>query len=178
MENFNFSNVAFDALVAERQTDINANTLFVTISPNPMAKVECIMKNLKTGKNRTVKRPYGMVPQRIQYQYCLKVLSEDYLPWLSDDVQLLGIAELNESGNVHFHMLINDKKIRNMVRLQVFRRDVLNGVRTQQNILRCKMNARDWMNNIVFVTKSERDILDYFMKDQDMMLPEFSNYYL
>jgi len=77
------------------------------------------------------------------------------------------------------HILINDPRINNTVKLQMFRRDVLNGARTQQNIVKGKTNARDWMNNIVFLTKTRSDIIEYFMKDNPAMLEAgFDNYYL
>lgn len=177
MENLNFTELPFDALVAERQFHITSTTLFVSISPNPSTMIECILKN-RQGRTRNVKRPYGTLRQDIQYQYCLKCLTEDYFEWLSDDAQLIGIAELNERGNVHLHLLINDHTKRNNVQLQVFQRDILNGWRTQQNIIKRRVNPIDWMNNIVFVTKSKQDILDYFMKNQSEILPRFKNYFL
>lgn len=173
----NFSELPFDALVAERQLSVCSTTMFVTISPNPSTKIECILTGANR-KSRTVKRPYGTMRQDHQYKYCLQCFQEDYFEWLSDDVELCGVAELNENGNVHLHILINDPHIYNDVQMQVFRRDVLNGYRTQQNIIKGKVNAKDWMNNIVFLTKSKVDIVSYFMKDQQLMLPRFKNFFL
>lgn len=173
----NYTIVAFCSLVAERRDLIDKASLFITISPNPSTRVDCLIKD-RTGKTRTVKRPYGTLKQDIQYKYCIKCLTSDYIEWLSDDAALVGVAELNERGNVHLHMIIKDKHIINEVQLQCLRRDVLNGYMTQQNIIKGKVNAKDWMNNIVFVNKSKEDIVEYFMKSQNEMLPRFQNYYL
>lgn len=167
----------FDSLVKERHFGIDNKTLFITISPNPSTFVDCVLKN-KMGKIRNQKRPYGMLKQDIQYQYCLKCLREDYFEWFSDDVELIGIAELNQRGNVHFHIVVNDPYITNEVQLQVFRRDILNGFRTQQNISKGKVSGKDWMNNIVYVNVIEDEITEYFMKQQHEMLPKFQNIYL
>lgn len=172
----------FRTLVEERGLKSNGSTLFVTISPNPRTMVPCQLTRYKwhglekKPKIYDVKRPYGMLKQDVQYQYCIKCLMEDYMEWLGDDAQLVGVAELNESGNVHLHMLINSANVKNDVQLAIFRRDVLNGYRTQQNLK--NMKARDFMNNIVFLNKHWKDIEDYLMKDQDKMLPRFKNYYL
>jgi len=172
----NYSIVAFDSLVEESQFITDSRTLFVTISPNPRTMVECIVKN-KTHGTRQSKRPYGLLQQDIQYQYCLKVLKEDYLGLFSDAAQLFGVTELNECGNVHLHMLINAPNITNDVHLAIFRRDILNSYRTQQNLTKGRLNARDYMNNIVFVDPNKFDP-DYFMKQQNQMLPRFKNYFL
>lgn len=164
------------SLVAVRQK-LGSTTVFVTLSPNASTKVECILKD-KYGKCRTVKRPYGMLKQDIQYQYCLKCFQEDYGEWLSDEVILTGVAELNERGNVHLHILIDDPNIVNDTQLQIFRRDILNGWRTQQNISKGKAGRpKDWMNNIVWLTKPAKDIMDYMTKQQDTMLPRFPAFY-
>lgn len=172
------TNRAFSTLVGERQNLIASTTLFITISPNPKAPVECIMKSVKTGKNAVVKRLYGTLPQKIQYEYCMKVFVEDYGEWFSNDVQIVGAPEFNKDGNVHFHIVVKDPKIRNEVQLQMLRRNVYNGVRTQQNMCTRHGKRIDWMNNIVFVTKSKQDIIDYVMKDQDMILEHFDNFYV
>lgn len=173
-----YSVVPFDTLVEERQVKIDSQALFVTISPNPNVNVECVMKN-KTGKTRNVKRPYWSLKQDLQYEYCMKCFKEDYCEFLSQDTKLVGISELNKRGDVHLHMIINDPCIKNDVNLQCFRRDILNSFRTQQNIIKGKAGkAKDWMNNIVFVNTSKDDIVQYFMKNQEDMLPRFKNYYL
>lgn len=167
---------AFDPLVEERGFKIDAHTIFVTISPNPKVPVEYIVTNKETRKKRTMRRPYGMLRQDEQYKYCKKVLQSDYIESLSKDCHIVGVAELNKTGNIHFHLLINDITVRNDVQLQVLRRDILNSVYTTKNIRAGSTNGRDYMNNIVFVTESEASIRDYFMKDQESMLPRFPNY--
>lgn len=168
---------AFGPLVEERGFRIDCYTIFVTISPSPYVKVEMIMKN-REGKQRVVKRPYGMCKQDHQYLYCMKCLQDDYIELISDKAQLIGIAEMNKSGNIHLHLLINDPMIRNTVQMEIFRRDVLNGWKTQQNIKAGNTKGRDWMNNIVYVNQSKEDIVHYFMKQQHEMLPRFPNYML
>lgn len=175
MNSLNFSQLPFGSLVAERQFLMHSKTLFVTISPNPHVKVECIARNSQ-GKFRNLKRPYGTIPQDLQYKYCIKMFYEDYNEWLGDDPEIIGIAELNEHGNIHLHILINSKIIQNNTQLQIFRRDVLNGKWTQKHLF--KKTAKDWMNNIVFLTKSKDEIIEYFMKQQDEMRTRFNNYYL
>ena len=170
-----YTKKAFDLLVAERPRKIVSTTLFITISPNPRTMVEIIARN-KNGRVRQFKRPYGMLRQIDQYQYCMKVLKDDYYEWLSDHYEIIGVPELNETGNIHLHMIINDPSIKTDVDLQMLRRDILNSPRTQRNIIKTKVNAKDWMNNIVYVTESEKDIIDYMMKQQSQMLQHFNNY--
>lgn len=167
----------FDTLVVERHQPIVSTTLFITVSPNPRTSVKFIARG-PNGKVKEMKRPYGTMRQIHQYQYCIDVLKKDYISSLSSDAHIVGVAELNEQGNVHLHFIVNDPMIQNEVQLQCFRREILNSPRTQQNIIKTKVNARDWMNNIVYVTKTKSDIIEYCMKQQNQMLPVFKNYFI
>ena len=175
--NLKYSKIQVSTLVGDAEFSNLLPIMFVTISPNPKLKLNCMARKNGTNKMRNIKLPYGMAKQRLQYDYCIKILREDYMAWLSDDVKIVGVAELNKDGNIHLHMLIQDKNIRNDVQLQVFRRDVLNGWHTQQNI-RTGMNGRDWMNNIVFLNTTIKDITSYLEKDNENIRELFDNYFL
>lgn len=166
----------FDSLVEERRFFIGATTVFVTVSPNPTTLLPITQTHTITGKKKKVKRPYGMLKQSVQYNYCIEIIKEDYIPWLEqNDYELMGVPELNENGNVHFHFLLNSKAIKNDTDLQIFRREILCGTRTQENISKGK-HSKDWMNNIVFVTRPKGDIIKYLMKTQNETLSHFPNY--
>lgn len=170
-----YSEKKFSSLVGERGFLIGPKTLFVTISPNPKALIKLPVKSLKTGKVRSVSRPYGMVPQRCQSTYCMNILQTEYFGLL-DSYQVIGIQELNKQGNIHFHLLLNTDDVSSDIMLQCFRRDILNTPSAQANILGNK--KVDWMNNIVFVNKPPEDILKYFDKDnEEMIKANFYNYF-
>lgn len=147
-------------------------TMFVTISPNPRTKHSIQRRNPETRKMVTCQMAYGMLPQRVQYAYCMKVLKECYLTHCIDPI-VVGCAELNTDGNVHFHFLLKDPDIKNDVMLQVFRRSILNCPTVLKNF-----KGKDYMNNIVNLTKTKEDIVKYMDKDHDDIKEVFDNYYL
>jgi len=75
--------------------------LFCTISPNPNVQIAC---NKLNNPKKTLKRPYGKLPQRVQYDYCMKMFTE-YLSFCEDPTYV-GVCELNSKGDVHFHILL------------------------------------------------------------------------
>jgi len=148
--------------------------MFITISPNPRVKHDTL-KVSPSGKKVTVKLPYETLPQRLQYDYCRRIVERCYLPFLSKDSYVVGTWELNSSGNVHFHLLIDDPKIKNDTHIMMFRRDILNCEPVLRNIKPGKKMV-DYMNNIVFVDKPISELVDYMDKDYDKNSDIFSNY--
>jgi len=139
-------------------------TLFCTISPNPNKKHICTKTS--NGRRINVKIPYGKLPQRVQYDYCIKILKQCYNN--STLTKIYGSWELNKEGNVHFHFLMYDPGIKTNTTLKIFQRDVLNCEVTLDNMTK-KGNMVDWMNNIVFVNDSIRERIDYMHKDLEQM---------
>lgn len=168
---------AFDILVGERRDLWEGYTLFCTISPNPKTKHECLIKKVnKNGRvfRARVKMPYGKIPQRVQYEYCLKIIERDYLEFLVNP-RLFGVAELNKDGNVHVHFLLKADNLKNDTQLQVFRRDVSLCVEVLRN---APKQGIDYMNNIVRLTKSKKEIIDYCMKCNKDNIELFNNFTL
>lgn len=163
------ANPAAVALV-DRRKQSWPNAVFCTISPNPATKHgnDVIVR----GKKTRVQVPYGKLPQRKQYDYCLRVLNE-YIN--TEDTKIFGTWELNKDGNVHFHFILSDPKIKNETSLQIFRRDILNTELVMRNLSNKKMI--DYMNNIVFVNDSVEKRIDYITKDMDMNLEIMPYYY-
>lgn len=168
--NIDFTKQSVGSLVARREngTFITASSLFCTISPNPNAM-------LKVFKGRKFfKMKYGLLPHKIQYQYCLRVLNSCYLPFLSEDCEIVGTWELNKTNNIHLHFILNDKMFDSEQRFNSFRRDVSCCSMVRDNM--SKKTDKDYMNNIVRVTKSQDDLLDYLDKDHEKD-PILDNYY-
>jgi len=167
---------AVSTLVGNRPDlqNVHQQKLFCTISPNPKA-LHTVYKRLN-GKKILVKIPYGKLPQRVQFDYCVRVVERCYLPFLSIDATLAGTWELNESGNVHFHFLIHDKLIQNKTHLEIFRRDILNCEEIIKNMSKGKKMI-DYMNNIVFITKPINEVIKYMDKDHEYNKDIYSNYY-
>jgi len=172
------TNLSVRALVAERPILLahpKQRVIFATVSPNPMTRHACIKK--VNGKVLNLKMPYGMMTQRLQYDYIIKYIRSCYLPFLDGNVSLVGTWELNKQGNVHFHMLIQADNIQSDIQLQIFRRDVYNCVMTidNMNVIKKKHTVPiDYMNNIVYMTDSIEQRLDYMDKDYDKT---FNNIY-
>lgn len=143
--NLEFSDVAFDLLVAEREKKglrLTKPCIFLTISPNPKTKIE-VYKG-----RRLQKMTYHELYQHVQYDYCVKDVQETILPFLSKGAQLIGMAELNGNNDVHFHMLICDPKIRTTQQLGIFSRDVSNCQISIKN--RKHHSYTDYMHNMFY----------------------------
>lgn len=148
--------------------------LFCTISPNATTLHQIIKR--VNGRKVTVKMPYGKIPQRLQYEYCIRIINRCYLPFLSEGSELIGSWELNKQGNVHLHFIVVDSKITNDTHLSMFQRDVLNCEDVIKNMGKGKKMI-DYMNNIVFITKPFKEVIRYIDKDYDKNKGIFNNYY-
>lgn len=153
----------------EKATSLKKNIIFATISPNANTKIP-ITRKWNRRKIRA-KVPYGKLPQKVQYNYCIRMLKSSYN--YSNTTQIFGTWELNKQGNVHLHILMVDDYIQNHTTLQMFRRDVLNSELVIKNLSKSMI---DYCNNIVFVTDSINDRLNYLTKDvtdNNNILPYF-----
>lgn len=150
--------------------------IFVTVSPNPKAK-HSITRTVN-GKRMTGKVQYGTLPQSQQFEYCLRVVQNNYN--YSDDTFIFGSWELNKEGNVHFHFIFIDPNINTDVDLMIFQRDIYNCVETARNFSKASKNGKqtDWMNNIVYITKPFQEVYDYIIKDVDKCLHIYPYYKL
>lgn len=168
---------AFESLVGERRELWEGYTLFCTISPNPKTKHKCLIRKVnKNGREfrATVQMPYGKLRQAQQYEYCLRVLEKDYLEFL-ENPKVFGVAELNKDGNIHLHFLLKADNLINDTQLNVFRRDVSLCVEVLRN---APKKGIDYMNNIVRLTKSKKDIIDYMNKCNKDNVKLFNNFTL
>lgn len=169
---------AVDLLVGDRPAIQKGDkaTMFCTISPNPNT-LHPVYKT-HDGKRISVKMPYGRLPQAVQYQYCMRIVERCYIPFLSEDASLIGTWELNKTGNVHFHMLIQDDCINNKTHIEIFRRNILNCEDVIKNMAKGK-KMTDWMNNIVYVNKPIKEIVEYMDKDfvDNSFIKDMTNYH-
>lgn len=140
------------------------NVIFATLSPNPSTKIPITRK--VNGRKTNVKMPYGKLPQRVQYEYCIKMLRTAYN--YSEKIKIYGTWELNQSGNVHLHFLFYEPSIQNQTMLQIFRRDVLNSEMVLKNLSKKMI---DYCNNIVYVDDSIDERLLYLEKDNNCGKP-------
>lgn len=164
-------------LVAERKffcPDTEDYIMFITISPNPRTLIP-INKPSKSvrNKDKVIMTKYEDCRQIDQYNYCLDYVRSVYMRY-SGDCHIIGSAELNKQGNIHIHMLMKDSYVSNDKVMQVFQRDIKLNPETQRHIKLCK---RDYMNNIVELTKSEDEILTYMDKDYDKTGHLFPSFY-
>lgn len=152
--------------------------LWVTISPNPRTKHKCsIKKKNKNGKEISVicKIPYKMLPQRVQYEYCMRIINRCYLPFL-ENAKLCGVAELNKSGDIHFHFILNASNVKHDTHLMVLRRDISLCEDVLCNTAASK--GTDYMNNICKLTDTIEDRLKYMNKANEANRTIFPNFYL
>lgn len=162
-----------DSLVAQHDLYLTFSTgyvLFCTISPNPdkqhSYKRDGITKQI----------PYGRLPQAQQYQYCMKILKDAYLSLCVNPV-IVGTAELNGKGNVHFHFLLKDPDFKDDLMLKVYQRYVSLCPVSLYNLHSAR--AHDVMNNIVHLTKDLDEILEYLDKDWNQSFRRICpNYYI
>lgn len=159
--NLNQTTRAVSLLVEDREQSSPATRelekIFFTVSPNPNLLIE-VMKGRQTRKVR-----YGSLPQRVQYDYCVKHTKESIIPFMTEGGWLVGCAELNQKGHVHFHMLICDPKYQSEQQLHVFRRDISWCPISIKN--RKTVNDMDYMNNIVYAEDYDDLMTNYFTKD-------------
>jgi len=119
---------------------------------------------------------YASCPLRIQYDYCKRILLTCYVPYLDLGEAIVGTWELNNSNLVHFHFLIASKKILGEYWLKDLQHYIRNCPEVALN--RKNKDAKDYMNNIVFVNKPVEEIIAYMDKDQihKCKLPYGGNY--
>lgn len=166
---------AAGTLVARRpqfSKRLSAN-IWCTISPNAN-KLHPVTKG-----NRSCKLAYGSLPHQVQYDYCMRVLQQCYVPFLSDEATLVGCWELNKAasgGNVHFHFIINDPQIRNNVQLQIFQRHNRCCEMTFQNLSNPK--AIDRLNSIVRLDANRFEEKCTYMDKDYYENPDFPNFYM
>lgn len=166
----NFHTTPAEIALVDLRPNLWPCPLFITISPNPSVLVPVVRKDYISGRKLNCKLPYGKLPQKIQYAYCMKIVKTVYN--YSKDTKMFGTWELNNSGNVHFHLIYCDPFITNDVALQIFRRDVLNCDIVIRNMAKSKKMI-DYMNNIVFITDSISDRYHYITKDMGTNLAIF-----
>lgn len=148
--------------------------VFVTISPNPKS-LHTIIRTINDVRMEA-KVQYGTLPQKVQYEYCMRVIERCYN--YSDDTKMFGSWELNKEGNVHMHFLFFDKNIKTDVDLKILQRDIYNCPETIRNFAKCKKNSKptDWMNSIVYLNKPLKEVYDYIIKDVDKCMHVFPYY--
>lgn len=162
-----FYSIGVPSLVVVRQ-NFTAFTLFCTISPNPNIKIT--VRKKFGNKVRTFKQPYDKLPQRVQYDYCIRVLKTSYN--YSKDTKIYGTWELNQKGNLHLHFLFEDPNINSETMLHILRRDVYNSELVRNNLSKSKI---DYMNSIVRLNDSINDRYKYIHKDNNAhYLPYYS----
>lgn len=168
-----FTKNAVDTLVEDRPFFNQRSTVFATVSPNPRIRHPC-WRISPGGKRVSCKVAYGQLPQQQQYDYCIKIVRSCYVPFLSLDTKLVGTWELNNSGDVHLHILFRDPDIDNDTKLSIFQRDISNCTLVTMN--KNKSKDRDYMNNIVFLSKPLQEVINYMDKDYDINTGIFKNY--
>lgn len=157
-------------LVEVRRIFDDATTMFVTISPNPN-RMHSVQRISDRGRKCKVNLKYCMLKHDEQYNYLMEYIRKVYNPWLTD-ASMIWTFELNGAGNLHVHMLVKDRFIKNDYDLNVFRRNVMNETETLFNMVKSK-NPRDYMNNIVYVTKPIEEVVDYLFKDYEQSCDHF-----
>lgn len=169
--NLEYSKLSVQSLVAERPQFVQGRpyVLFCTISPNPKTKI-MVLRNGKAEK-----MCYERMRQQLQYRYCIKVLEESYLPFMTNPT-VVGTCELNKSGNVHFHFYVHDMYYCNDVMLKVLQRDISLTRHARDNL--ATPRSKDYMNNIVHLTEKINNHVNYLDKEDSFQTRNvFPNYY-
>lgn len=150
--------------LVDRRPEKWPHALWVTISPNPKTLHSCYRTVTNGIKQQRVliKLPYGKLPQKAQYAYCIRVLQSCYN--YSENTKIFGTWELNKSGDVHFHFIMSDPLIKGPTMLKILQRDVLNHELVMKNLSK---KLIDYMNNICYVTDSIENRFQYMTKDMD-----------
>lgn len=150
--------------------------MFITISPNPKTLVPVVKqsKSVKVKDKKAMKK-YEDLRQVEQYEYCLDYVRSVYMKY-TGQCRFIGAAELNGSGNIHLHILFTDDYVDCPKLMEVFRRDIKLNSETQRYIKHVK-NGRDFMNNIVELTKPLDEVIEYMSKDFAQTGKLFPNFY-
>lgn len=147
--------------------EIVENTVFVTISPNPKAKVARFKIDKKT-KLLT----YGQLDKTRQYRFLIRYVEGVY-NW--DTIEKgLCVFELNSSDQLHCHLLLQFKHKATKYDIGMLRDHVRMNIRTIPHLTR----GKDYMNNIVPVTDSIDDRIKYLEKDIYESMRYFNPLYL
>lgn len=170
--------------LVELRPDLNdlfkGYSLFVTISPNPNYKMSVLKRIAMPSSNGTtsykqvtIKMPYCKLPHKVQYEYLMKIINRCYIS-LAFDPTILGVVEMNKDKNLHAHFIFKDKCVKNDTSLSVFQRDIANCPEVISNLK--KIHHNDYMNNIVRLTKTKDEILEYMSKCNNEISEIFPNY--
>lgn len=160
------STLPVSSLVGDRPEEMFGDiSIFATVSPNPATKHKCL-KNVD-GKHVTIQMRYDMLPQRVQVEYCIRLIESTYMQFIGELSHIVGCFELNKQGNIHCHLLITDYSNTNETHLTVYRRDILNCLVVIKNLSHAK-GGKDYMNNIVRVNKPIKEIVEYMDKDFEL----------
>lgn len=174
------SKLACSSLVVARPHLRDQTIYYVTISPNPSTKVETELKvpRGKYDKLVTVKKKirYDCLKQSEQVKYCMNHVKDTYMSLCSNSLHLIGTVELNKTGNVHLHLLLQSNQYKGLNGLHELRRDILNCPSTMANL--CKQ-GKDYMNNIVICDDPPKTIA-YFDKEfeQNIRDGKYYNYFM
>lgn len=157
-----FTQGAIETLVADcpELFSINSFTLFITINPNPRTLIKVSRLFTEANHRHVISIAYGRATQKEQYDYCLKIFMKNFIEFCADPTAV-GTWELTQAGNVHLHILLKDRRISNDMQLELFRRDVANCEEVMRHMGK---DGRDWMNNIVKLTKTSKEIIQYMDK--------------
>jgi len=141
--------------------------LYVTISPNAKTSHETersyrVDKTLTTKKR--LKVMYQEMTHREQANYLRYYLEHVYCPVLDPEDRAVIIHELNESNNLHYHMLLYCPSIQTEYDLQAFRKTIAVHPFTIRN--RHKGSIMDYMNNIVYADHPLKTFDEYFTKQE------------
>lgn len=164
----NLTEKSVTSLVESRfeKAGLPPHTLFITISPNPET-LHQYPQNLKT------KLRYDRLPQRIQFAYCIHVVKKLQF-YLAEGTTIIGTWELNESKNVHLHLLVIDPTITNITHLSILQREIALSCEALRNMKKVR-NPKDWMHNIVFINKPTEWYKTYMDKDYILNKGLFKN---
>lgn len=174
MITLNSSNKAVALLVADRPhfMENTRRVLFVTISPNPRTQYPTYVKN-ERGKLVKTKLRYGALKQSEQYQICMGMIRESFLPYMEDPI-LIGTTELNKEGNVHVHFIISTLNIKDEYDIKILRRQIS---LERESIRNATRKGIDYMNNIVFLDRPLLELISYLDKDYPRNVRHFPNYF-
>lgn len=157
------------------------DVLWCTISPNPSVKHKVYKRKSQSLIMIETAVRYDMLTHKQQYEYCLKVLKDSYIPFLTTDAEIYGSWELNKSKNVHLHFIIMDKQFLSDRLFECFRREVSCCFEPTRNLTKVKGNQRkapvDFMNSIVRLNDSILERCHYMDKDYEEDDSQLLNYY-
>jgi len=153
--------------ILQQATAKKHKVLYITISPSPSAihkidrEFQCRSQRAKL---KAVRTTYGFMTHKEQAAYLHNYFDTVYAVLMDPEDKCVIVHELNESNNLHYHVLMYCPAIQSEYDLKALQKTVYCHPYTSHNL--SKGNKIDFMNNIVYAKDPLKTYDEYFTKQE------------